>query len=65
MPFLQAFVAAGFTEELEPYGKIMSDAPFLEPETCHILGMTAQQTRPDDEDMKNFISDKFCKETTP
>jgi hypothetical protein len=60
MPFLQAFVATGQIEELEPFASIMVEVPLIKKETCQILSDTAEKTRPEDGLMQEFIAAHFC-----
>jgi hypothetical protein len=59
MPLLQAYVATGQIDKIEPYVSVMAK-PLVGQETCQILISTVDQTHPGDDVMKNRIENYFC-----
>jgi hypothetical protein len=60
-PFLRAYVATGQMDSLRPYQAIMNETSFIQNQTCQILKLTANETRPGDLEIMTSIENDFCR----
>ena len=60
IPLRGAYVASGQTDALLPYVGMMKKPAFIYSQTCQVLASTALETRPDDQELREFIQTNFC-----
>jgi hypothetical protein len=60
MPFLQAYVALGMQDRLQPYISIMSESVPIRVQTCNVLLQTARTYSPAGTVMVEYLQESMC-----